>query len=149
MASCTEISLPDEKLSSDSLWNQQISSGVPKQIHARDCINGTLMPKAKFSSQDFTNYTEVNRVFQEHGLNFKLDDDIKKIPHDTEITIYPKTKVNFLFKCAKCPLVSIINLSYVGNTLQHFKNFAIDCILEKPLYLPHELCLTLENSYFR
>ena len=95
MASCTEISLPDEKLSSDSLWNQQISSGVPKQIHARDCINGTLMPKAKFSSQDFTNYTEVNRVFQEHGLNFKLDDDIKKIPHDTEITIYPKTKVNF------------------------------------------------------
>ena len=95
MASCTEISLPDEKLSSDSLWNQQISSGVPKQIHARDCINGTLMPKTKFSSPDFTNYTEVNRVFQEHGLNFKLDDDIKKIPHDTEITIYPKTKVNF------------------------------------------------------
>ena len=95
MASCTEISLPDEKLSSDSLWNQQISSGVPKQIHARDCINGTLMPKTKFSSPDFTNYTEVNHVFQEHGLNFKLDDDIKKIPHDTEITIYPKTKVNF------------------------------------------------------
>ena len=95
MASCTEISLPDEKSSSDSLWNQQISSGVPKQIHARDCINGTLMPKTKFSSPDFTNYTEVNHVFQEHGLNFKLDDDIKKIPHDTDITIYPKTKVNF------------------------------------------------------
>ena len=109
MASCTEISLPDEKLSSDSLWNQQISSGVPKQIHARDCINGTLMPKSKFSSPDFTNYTEVNRVFQQHGLNFKLDDDIKKIPHDTDITIYPKTKVNFLFKCAKYPFFSIIN----------------------------------------
>ena len=95
MASCTEISLPDEKMSSDSLWNQQISSGVPKQIHARDCINGTLMPKTKFSSPNFTNYTEVNHVFQEHGLNFRLDGDIKKIPHDTDITIYPKTKVNF------------------------------------------------------
>ena len=110
MASCTEISLPDEKLSSDSLWNQQISSGVPKQIHARDCINGTLMPKSKFSLPDFTNFTEVNRVFQEHGLNFKLDDDIKKIPHDTDITIYPKTKVNFyfLFKCCQMPIFLIL-----------------------------------------
>ena len=88
MASCTEISIPE--LEASSSGNQ---SPVPIQIIAKDCINGTLMPKTKFTSPAKTNYTEVNRIFQEEGHRYRLDDDIKKIPYDTDIIIYPKTKV--------------------------------------------------------
>ena len=69
---------------------------VPIQIIAKDCVNGTLMPKEKFSSRIETNYTEVNRVFQEQGYRYKLDTDEQKIPYDTDIIIYDKTKVNFI-----------------------------------------------------
>ena len=93
MASCTEISIPE--MESSSSWNQIT---VPIQIIAKDCINGTLMPKRKFTSPAKTNYTEVNRIFQEEGHRYKLDDDIKKIPYDTDIIIYPKTKVNMVLK---------------------------------------------------
>ena len=85
MASCTEIN-------STSLDKQ--NPEVPIQIIAKDCVNGTLMPKEKFSSRIETNYTEVNRVFQEQGYRYKLDTDEQKIPYDTDIIIYDKTKVN-------------------------------------------------------
>ena len=86
MASCTEIN--------STAWNKQMPH-LPIQIIAKDCINGTLMPKEKFSSMIETNYTEVNRVFREDGHHYKLDTDIK-IPYDTDIIIYDKTKVNVL-----------------------------------------------------
>ena len=86
MASCTEIN--------STAWDKQYPE-VPIQIIAKDCVNGTLMPKEKFSSRIETNYTEVNRIFQEHGHRYKLDTDIK-IPFDTDIIIYDKTKVNLV-----------------------------------------------------
>ena len=87
MASCTEIN--------STAWDERTPE-VPIQIIAKDCVNGTLMPKEKFSSRIETNYTEVNRVFQEQGYRHKLDTDEQKIPYDTDIIIYDKTKVNVL-----------------------------------------------------
>ena len=89
MTSCTEISIPTPRTSS-SAWNEL---SVPIEIIAKDCVNGTLMPKSKFVSSTETNFTEVNHIFLKEGHRYKLDDDIKKIPYDTDITIYPKTKV--------------------------------------------------------
>ena len=99
MASCTEISIPELESSSSNAWHQP---SVPIQIIAKDCINGTLIPKNKFTSPAKTNYTEVNRIFQEEGHRYRLDDDINKIPYDTDIIIYPKTKVKLY--CNLCVL---------------------------------------------
>ena len=88
MASCTEI---------NSTALDTRTPDVSIQIIAKDCVNGTLMPKRKFASMIETNYTEVNRVFQEHGHHYKLDTNIKKIPYDTDIIIYDKTKVNNMY----------------------------------------------------
>ena len=92
MASCTEI---------NSTALDKRNPEVPIQIIAKDCVNGTLMPKEKFSSRIETNYTEVNRVFQEQGYRHKLDTDEQKIPYDTDIIIYDKTKVNVLNFCRR------------------------------------------------
>ena len=88
MASCTEI---------NSTALDTRNPDVPIQIIAKDCVNGTLMPKQEFSSMMETNYTEVNRVFHEHGHRYMLDTDTKKIPYDTDIIIYHKTKVSIIY----------------------------------------------------
>ena len=42
------------------------------------------------------NYTLIHQIFLRHGMANKLDVDIEKIPYETDITIYNKTKVKFL-----------------------------------------------------
>ena len=110
MASCTELELPSEP-----------TLRLPVEIVAKDCVNGTLMPKHKFASPSKTNYTEVNHVFVDQGHFYRLDDDIKMIPYDTDITIYPKTKVNitintYVFKqlkpCLKCYIRKNISIPF-------------------------------------
>ena len=48
------------------------------------------------------NYTLIHQIFLRHGMANKLDVDIEKIPYETDITIYNKTKVlkflNFWFR---------------------------------------------------
>ena len=39
------------------------------------------------------NYTLIHQIFLRHGMANKLDVDIEKIPYETDITIYNKTKV--------------------------------------------------------
>ena len=86
MASCTELTIQN---------NLQPSTSI--NINARDCINGTLMPRNTFElsrSDGKTNYTEINQLFVQQGHLHKLDGDgARKIPYDTDITIYSKTKV--------------------------------------------------------
>ena len=41
------------------------------------------------------NYTLIHQIFLRHGMANKLDVDIEKIPYETDITIYNKTKVKF------------------------------------------------------
>ena len=91
------------------LWNERnkliiglhcgwrgIASGIIEKALQDDELDITHAYIGPHISKD---HFEVKRdfieSFQEHGLNFRLDGDIKKIPHDTDITIYPKTKVNF------------------------------------------------------
>ena len=79
MASCTEIENP---------------SATSTDIIAKDCINGTLMPRSLFEYR--TNYTSVNRIFADHGASHVLDHNMLNVPFDTGITIYDKTKVSRL-----------------------------------------------------
>ena len=60
---------------------------------ARDCVNGTLMPRKHLPSIA-ANYTLIHQIFLHHGITNKLDIDEEKIPYETDITIYNKTKVN-------------------------------------------------------
>ena len=76
MASCTEI---------NSTALDKRNPEVPIQIIAKDCVNGTLMPKEEFSSGIETNYTEVNKVFQQQGYRHKLDTDEQKIPYEPDV----------------------------------------------------------------
>ena len=39
------------------------------------------------------NYTLIHQIFQHHGITNKLDTNEDKIPYETDITIYNKTKV--------------------------------------------------------
>lgn len=56
------------------------------------------MPRV-FLPQDSANYTMIHRIFQEQGHRFPLDashageKSLERIPFDTEITIYNRTKV--------------------------------------------------------
>ena len=60
---------------------------------ARDCVNGTLMPRKHLPSLG-ANYTLIHHLFQKYGLQNKLDVDVEKIPYETDITIYNRTKVS-------------------------------------------------------
>ena len=40
------------------------------------------------------NYTLIHQIFQHHGITNKLDTNEDKIPYETDITIYNKTKVD-------------------------------------------------------
>ena len=61
-------------------------------FRARDCVNGTLMPRKHLPSIA-ANYTLIHQIFQHHGITNKLDTNEDKIPYETDITIYNKTKV--------------------------------------------------------
>ena len=71
-----------------------------KTIIAKDCVNGTYMPKGLIQ-ETATNYTEINRVFLSHGHRHMLDPQMLNIPYDQSITIYDKTKVKILEKTSK------------------------------------------------
>ena len=58
----------------------------------RDCVNGTLMPR-KHLPNLAANFTLIHQIFARHGISNKLDGDEEKIPYETDITIYNKTKV--------------------------------------------------------
>ena len=58
----------------------------------RDCVNGTLMPRKHLPSLA-ANFTLIHQIFARHGISNKLDGDEEKIPYETDITIYNKTKV--------------------------------------------------------
>ena len=58
----------------------------------RDCVNGTLMPRKHLPSLA-ANFTLIHQIFARHGISNKLDSDEEKIPYETDITIYNKTKV--------------------------------------------------------
>ena len=68
------------------------------EIRGGDCINGTMMPRAHLPDTE-ANYTVIHRVFQDHGFKYPLDAyysrerSMERIPYDTEITIYNRTKV--------------------------------------------------------
>ena len=44
------------------------------------------------------NYTLIHQIFQHHGITNKLDTNEDKIPYETDITIYNKTKVKKKFE---------------------------------------------------
>lgn len=55
------------------------------------------------------NYTLIHQIFQHHGITNKLDTNEDKIPYETDITIYNKTKVKKLEITITC---IIDNLSH-------------------------------------
>ena len=77
MASCTHLS--DAK------------NGV---IDASDCVNGTLMPRRLLPVN--ANHTVIHGVFEREGLKYPLASkgDVSRIPFDSDIIIYNRTKVN-------------------------------------------------------
>ena len=93
----------DTCLQSISLISSDSHSSSPfntKTIIAKDCVNGTYMPKGLIR-ETATNYTEINRVFLSHGHRHMLDPQMLNIPYDQSITIYDKTKVKILKKISK------------------------------------------------
>ncbi len=95
------------------------------QISAKDCVNGTLMPRPRLPASE-VNYTTLSNVFHDSGRRFPLDRNVGKIPFDTDITIYNKTKVQstwstalgFVFIAAPLPQL-LINTEACVNTLQY------------------------------
>ena len=77
MASCTHLEIDGD------------------EIMANDCVNGSLVPRVFL--EEWTNYTQIHRVFERHGASHRLDHrgrGRERIPFDTDITIYNRTKVN-------------------------------------------------------
>ena len=60
---------------------------------ALDCVNGTLMPRKMLPGKN-ANFTLINQLFLDFGIKNKLDVDVERIPFETDITIYNKTKVS-------------------------------------------------------
>ena len=89
MASCTELDL-DRKHWQDSANFDRRWFG----FKAYDCVNGTTMPR-RLLPVKAANYTLIHHIFLRHGISNKLDVDVEKIPYETDITIYNKTKVFF------------------------------------------------------
>ena len=87
MASCTEIQLDSAHFLDSSSFDRRWFGFV-----ARDCVNGTLMPRKHLPNKE-ANYTLIHQLFLDHGIKHKLDVDVEKIPYETDITIYNKTKV--------------------------------------------------------
>lgn len=87
MASCTEIQIEKNHFLDSSSFNRKWFGFV-----ARDCVNGTLMPRKHLPAQG-ANYTLIHQLFLSHGMANKLDVDVEKIPYETDIIIYNKTKV--------------------------------------------------------
>lgn len=109
MASCTNLAISEEA----------------GQIMANDCVNGTLIPRLAFGSRLFNNFTKVHQVFQEFGRTFPLDRDLgHRIPFDTDITIYNRTKARQKGKerdslDVMITLQVLLNTEGCVNTLQH------------------------------
>lgn len=90
MASCTEIQVDRNHFEDSSSFDRRWFG-----FKALDCVNGTIMPRKHLPSTA-ANYTLIHQIFLRHGMANKLDVDIEKIPYETDITIYNKTKVKFL-----------------------------------------------------
>jgi len=99
MASCTEIQVDRNHFEDSSSFNRRWFG-----FKALDCVNGTIMPRKHLPSTA-ANYTLIHQIFLRHGMANKLDVDIEKIPYETDITIYNKTKV-------------LVNTESCVNTLQ-------------------------------
>ena len=93
MASCTEIQVDRNHFEDSSSFDRRWFG-----FKALDCVNGTIMPRKHLPSTA-ANYTLIHQIFLRHGMANKLDVDIEKIPYETDITIYNKTKVKFLNFC--------------------------------------------------
>jgi hypothetical protein len=63
-------------------------------LEATDCVNGTLLPRV-FLPTHSANYTVIHGLFQKYGRMFAMDRSGDKIPFDTDITIYNRTKASF------------------------------------------------------
>ena len=87
MASCTEIQVDRNHFEDSSSFDRRWFG-----FKALDCVNGTIMPRKHLPSTA-ANYTLIHQIFLRHGMANKLDVDIEKIPYETDITIYNKTKV--------------------------------------------------------
>lgn len=87
MASCTEINFDRNHFKDSESFDRKWFG-----FRALDCVNGTVMPR-KYLPNKGANYTYINHLFLKHGLRHKLDEDVEKIPYETDITIYNKTKV--------------------------------------------------------
>ena len=87
MASCTEIHVDENHFRDSSSFDRRWFG-----FKALDCVNGTLMPRARLP-EVAANYTLINQLFIQYGEENKLDVDVEKIPYETDITIYNKTKV--------------------------------------------------------
>ena len=86
MASCTEIHVDQNHFEDSSSFDRRWFG-----FKALDCVNGTIMPRKHLPS-NAANYTLIHQIFLRHGLANKLDVDVEKIPYETDITIYNKTK---------------------------------------------------------
>jgi hypothetical protein len=89
MASCTEIQLDKVHFLDSKDFDKKWFGFV-----AKDCVNGTLMPQKHLPKID-ANYTLIHEIFQQFGLANKMEVDVDKIPYETDITIYNKTKVSY------------------------------------------------------
>ena len=90
MASCTEIQVDRNHFEDSSSFDRRWFG-----FKALDCVNGTIMPR-KHLQDIAANYTLIHQIFLRHGIANKLDVDVEKIPYETDITIYNKTKVKIL-----------------------------------------------------
>ena len=90
MASCTEIQVDRNHFEDSSSFDRRWFG-----FKALDCVNGTIMPRKHLPSTA-ANYTLIHQIFLQHGIANKLDVDVEKIPYETDITIYNKTKVKIM-----------------------------------------------------
>ena len=110
MASCTEIQVDRNHFEDSSSFDRRWFG-----FKALDCVNGTIMPRKHLPSTA-ANYTLIHQIFLRHGMANKLDVDIEKIPYETDITIYNKTKVKFLsFRSRELFTNSIYKKRWVGS----------------------------------
>ena len=116
MASCTEIQVDRNHFEDSSSFDRRWFG-----FKALDCVNGTIMPRKHLPSTA-ANYTLIHQIFLRHGMANKLDVDIEKIPYETDITIYNKTKVKFL---------PFWNIKRAENTKVH--SFLIECFAQSLL----------------
>lgn len=88
MASCTEILFDRNHYKDMETFDRRWFG-----FKALDCVNGTLMPRKMLPGKN-ANFTLINQLFLDFGIKNKLDVDVERIPFETDITIYNKTKVS-------------------------------------------------------